>query len=416
MDTDHKTSDRTRSPRLTGTEKTLGVLAVLAASTAGGFGFAQSFEAVSMWGTDAGFLHGWMLPLTVDLLIPSFGILSCLLIRLGMEYRLLRWAPLAMTIATVYLNVNTGSKLSYQVAHGLTAGVFALVTEIGMHYYRAKSGVELGTQMGRVRLARWLLSPGQTFALWRRMVLWEITDYKLAVELERQRLMAIADLEEKYGKGWKKQAPSRLMVGMKLGLTPQQAQAYELGVLDTPEDPAAVALEAAPLPDTPDTIEPQVPAHALAEPAGTHPTAEQPAAGWSPQSAQLSEQQVSAEDPEVPVRRRAIQPVGVAGAVRTPDDPSFGWLAQSLAQARPVPQSILTGPMIGAQARASQTLQSAPDQETESIDPAERLRRIRQAKADGLSQREAARFAQCSPSYVRKIWEQDSRTATTASA
>jgi len=460
---DHMDSDN-QEPRtskkqlqLSRGEKALGVLAVLAASVAGGFGFAQSFEAVSAWGQQAGFLHGWMLPLTVDLLIPAFGILSCLLIRLGMEYKPLRWAPLAMTVATVYLNTNTGHVLAYKIAHGLTAGVFALVTEVGMHYYRYKSGVETGTRMGRVRPARWVLSPWPTFKVWRRMVLWEIRDYELAIQLELNRQLAVADLEEEYGKDWKKKAPRRVLVGLNLGLTPQQAQAATTAPQQAVEPVETVPAIEAPAPvDTatqerlaeltelvrtltaqvstatePAPVEVVTQHQPIAYPTQWAPAIEQPAAHWAPSGDHLSGHQVTAIAAEV-----ITEPVTPLAEVDTPaeevttepraelDEGARRWFEQSLSAARRAPEQAsvpaqVTTPQhevtdwVAAERVAEVELPLGLDEvEEDTVEPQagedeinaeERIRRIREVKGT-TSQRKAAEYAQCTPTYVRKVW------------
>ncbi|MFE2911411.1 DUF2637 domain-containing protein [Kitasatospora indigofera] len=480
MDSDHQEPRTPNVPlKLSRLEKALGVVAVLAASTAGGFGFAQSFEAVSAWGKQAGFLRSWMLPLTVDLLIPAFGILSCLLIRLGMEYKLLRWAPLGMTLATVYLNTNTGQILSYKIAHGLTAGVFALVTEVGMHYYRFKSGIESGTRMGRVRPVRWLLSPWPTFKIWRRMVLWEIRDYEVAIQLELQRQLAVADLEEEYGKHWKKHAPRRTVASLRLGMTPNQAKAATdaeqeqvpgnrvLSIAAPPADSAGTQKQLEELTKMVRTLAaagPAVPLQAVTPPQAT--AVEAPSSTLAHPGDHLNGNQVPAGVAEVttmpvtpaeevpdseaitsvpPVPQAAEVPAPVPGTwpetvtTQVPpelDEGARRWLAQSLNAARGTTQHVslpaqmtpprptatdpATGgesghqPQISGPDETHRLTEADPGEGTErenvelqdgevAIDADERLRRIREVKGV-MSQRKAGRYAQCTATYVRKVW------------
>ncbi|RIH58102.1 DUF2637 domain-containing protein [Streptomyces sp. SHP22-7] len=50
-----------------------------------------------------------------------------------------------------------------------------------------------------VPLARWLLSPGRTAALWRRMKLWGTGSYQETVQIEQERTVYEAMLQRKYG-------------------------------------------------------------------------------------------------------------------------------------------------------------------------------------------------------------------------
>jgi hypothetical protein len=88
------------------------------------------------------------------------------------------------------------------------------------------SDIEDGRDSQGVPLARWVLSPGATYALWRRMKLWERKSYQEVVALEQERTVYKAMLERQYGKQWKKVAPAdtRLPLTMaRYGLTVTQA-------------------------------------------------------------------------------------------------------------------------------------------------------------------------------------------------
>ncbi|WP_369189321.1 hypothetical protein [Streptomyces sp. R08] len=62
--------------------------------------------------------------------------------------------------------------------------------------------------MEKIRFSRWLLAPVSTFALWRRMTLWEVTSYTMALGCERDRLLARADLHERFGWNWRRKTPA----------------------------------------------------------------------------------------------------------------------------------------------------------------------------------------------------------------
>jgi hypothetical protein len=171
------------------------------------------------------------------------------LIRLDMELPWLRFAPWALTAATVYLNASsvpdipgdgiTGPPLSAQLAHGLMAGIWAMCSEVGIHVYKAHSKIESGQRMARIRRSRWFLSPIRTALLWRRMVLWEIRSYEVALQLEHQRLLEVARLKREHGRlRWRWRAPLEERVRLTLGVPVSAAVADPT---DSQSDPTSVA-------------------------------------------------------------------------------------------------------------------------------------------------------------------------------
>lgn len=248
-----RTKSRPVPPRfreLTRTEKCAVVLSVLAFIGAGVAGFWSSFDGVRAWAAHrAAFEYAALVPLAIDLLIPASGVLAMVLIRLDMELPWLRYAPWALTAATVYLNASsvadipgdgiTGPPLSAQVAHGLMAGIWAMCSEVGIHVYKAHSKIESGRRMARIRRSRWLLSPVRTALLWRRMVLWEIRSYEVALQLEHQRLLEVARLKREHGRlRWRWRAPLEERVRLTLGVPVSAAVADPT---DSQSDPTSVA-------------------------------------------------------------------------------------------------------------------------------------------------------------------------------
>lgn len=77
-----------------------------------------------------------------------------------------------------------------------------------------------------VPLARWLLAPRPTFVLWRRMKLWRIRDYRVAVDMELSRLQAIEKLTGFYpGKDWRQAVPGDLAWMLRNGVRMEEALA-----------------------------------------------------------------------------------------------------------------------------------------------------------------------------------------------
>ncbi|WP_155055679.1 DUF2637 domain-containing protein [Streptomyces blattellae] len=126
-----------------------------------------------------------------------------------------------LTLVTCGLNIAAGHDVWAKVAHGTMPLLWVVFCEIGAHIYAVRIGAATGCRMEKIRFSRWFLAPLSTFALWRRMTLWEVTSYSRALACERERLLARADLHERYGWKWRWKTPRRERVMLRTGeLTP----------------------------------------------------------------------------------------------------------------------------------------------------------------------------------------------------
>lgn len=216
-------------PPLSRTEKALLGVVIPAGAGVGSLGLVASFDSVSSAAARWGFGEPWMLPIGIDLAIPVFTAANLLLIRLGMPLAWVRFVPWALTLVTCWLNVAAGESVSAKLAHGAMPLLWVVLSEIAAHVYAVRIGVATGARMERIRRSRWLFAPLTTLMLWRRMVLWETTDYREALDLEKNRLLVRAELRENYGRAWRHKAPSRDLVLLRLGeLTPDSPAEPEL--------------------------------------------------------------------------------------------------------------------------------------------------------------------------------------------
>jgi hypothetical protein len=207
----------------------------------GALGLVASFDSVSSAAQRWGFTDPWMLPVGIDSAIPVFTAASLLLIRVGMQLAWVRFVPWALTLVTCWLNVAAGESASAKVAHGSMPLLWVGLSEVAAHVYAVRIGVATGARMARIRRSRWLFAPLTTLALWRRMVLWETTDYREALALEKQRLMVRAELREAYGRAWRRKAPHRDLVLLRLGdLAPEGRGSADEPSAD-PEDASPAA-------------------------------------------------------------------------------------------------------------------------------------------------------------------------------
>ncbi|MHA5052071.1 DUF2637 domain-containing protein [Streptomyces sp. SD15] len=204
-------------PPLTKPEMGLAGLGALAAAGVGALGLIASFDAVSSAAARWGFGAPWMLPVGIDVAIPVFTVANLLLIRMDMALAWVRFVPWALTLVTCGLNVAAGHSLWAKVAHGTMPLLWVVFSEIGAHVYAVRIGAATGRRMEKVRFSRWMLAPLSTFALWRRMTLWEITSYSEALKRERERQLARARLRERHGRRWRSKTPRPERVLLKLG-------------------------------------------------------------------------------------------------------------------------------------------------------------------------------------------------------
>lgn len=224
----------------------IGFLAVL-----GGIG---SFSAVRHLAFPWFGHSAWIVPVGID--VGILVLLSWDLIAeyLGLPLPILRWTAWAFISATVYLNVAAAhGDLTAAVMHAAMPALFVTVTEGIRHLIRQLTGLAAGTRIERIPAPRWIYAPIPTLLLKRRMVLWQVTSYRLALSLEHRRLQAVARLQESYGRcawHWKAPLADRLALrlasaGMPLdtpGLCVNSAAEEQDVVPDRPKQPSTAAL------------------------------------------------------------------------------------------------------------------------------------------------------------------------------
>ncbi|MGW3744685.1 DUF2637 domain-containing protein [Streptomyces sp. NPDC005146] len=217
-------ADRSAVPPLTRPEMGLAGVGALAAAGVGALGLISSFDAVSEAAARWGFGEPWMVPVGMDVSIPVFSVANLLLIRMDMALAWVRFVPWILTLVTCGLNVSAGHGMWAKVAHGTMPLLWVVFSEIGAHIYAARIGAVTGRRMDKIRASRWLLAFPSTFALWRRMTLWEITSYADALARERERVLARAELREQHGRRWRSKTPRRARVLLKLGEISPEAE------------------------------------------------------------------------------------------------------------------------------------------------------------------------------------------------
>jgi Protein of unknown function (DUF2637) len=165
------------------------------------------------------YFHGtaWAVPSGVDLAILVFSAADLMLMYWDIPMPGLRLVPWAFTAATIALNWQSGGPLPIRIAHAAMPSLWVVFCEYARHVIRHRVGLVAGTRMEKIRKSRWLLAPFATARMWRRMILWEITNYRAGLDMEADRLTRRALLELEYGRRWRRKAPATKLLPLKLG-------------------------------------------------------------------------------------------------------------------------------------------------------------------------------------------------------
>ncbi|MFI8206704.1 DUF2637 domain-containing protein [Streptomyces sp. NPDC085937] len=216
-----KNLDSAGVPPFTRWEKFGAGLVAVGGAGVGGLGFYASFDSVSQAAMSWGFTEPWVLPTAIDSAIPVFTGAYLFLIRMDMPLWWARLVPWLLSLVTCALNVAAGNSLWSKIAHGAMSLLWVAVSEIAAHIYAVRIGAVTGRRrrMDKVRWSRWFLAPWPTFLLWRRMKLWEITDYDTVLALEQERIVYQAQLRGRFGRAWRRKAPVEALLPLRLART-----------------------------------------------------------------------------------------------------------------------------------------------------------------------------------------------------
>lgn len=227
--------------------KMLGGFAV-GGALVGVVGFSVSFWSVARAAEPYMGWASWSLPVLVDLGIFVLSGLSLFLELHEISSKWIRLIPTGLAAFTVYLNVAQQHSLFGRLAHAAGPALWIAVVEIATYTVRRLVGLASGAVMEKVRASRWLLAPLSTFRLWRRMRLWEVTDYRVAIGREHERSASLALLKQWYGRAWRAKAPRGERLAVRLqGITAEPVA--ELLTRASAGITAAAAAAVKPVPD-----------------------------------------------------------------------------------------------------------------------------------------------------------------------
>ncbi|MEV0126337.1 DUF2637 domain-containing protein [Streptomyces sp. NPDC050703] len=268
-----------------------------------GIGFAGSYAAVRELAEKKGFgSFSVVFPIGIDAGICVLLALDLLLTWIRIPFPLLRQTAWLLTAATIAFNgaaawpdpLGTGM-------HAVIPVLFVVAVEAARHAIGRIADITADKHMEGVRLTRWLLSPGPTFLLWRRMKLWELRSYDQVIKLEQERLVYQARLRSRFGRGWRRKAPVESLMPLRLAR-------YGVPLAETaPAGLAAAGIEPALLPPAPAAPRPQeVTAPAAQTPAAELPPAPAPAPG--PDPAPAAAEHVPAPEQQAPAEAEKAAP------------------------------------------------------------------------------------------------------------
>ncbi len=218
--------------------------------------FQTVYEYVHPWFGDT----AWAVPIAIDVAILVFSAADLLLSFWRMAKPSMRLVPWGFTAATIWLNWQAGGPVPIRIAHAAMPALWVLFCEYARHVLAARVGLVTGARMENVRRSRWLLAPLSTARLRRRMILWEITSYRRALELEAERRTEIARLETRHGRGWRRRASAHERLALRLSaVAPADALPSLTAALATPGANATALANAqhAPAPNATNEADPR---------------------------------------------------------------------------------------------------------------------------------------------------------------
>ncbi|WP_370131547.1 DUF2637 domain-containing protein [Streptacidiphilus sp. EB103A] len=321
---------------MTRTQRGLIAVVVTGAFVIAAIGFVGSYGAVRQLAQRKGFgAFSLVLPIGVDAGISVLLALDLLLTWLRIPFPLLRQTAWLLTVGSVVFNAaaSWGDALAMGM-HAIIPVLFIIVVEAARHAIGRLADITADRHMDSVRLVRWILAPVPTFALWRRMKLWELRSYDEVVALEQARMVYRTRLRARYGRNWRRTAPVEALLPLKLARygVPLQQGAGQLEAQESttqlPPSPPPPAVTTPPAPAGGARTPKRSPRPRRSKPAPAGATTAKPARSAKPKAVNLppppgqspstpgSQSAPAAVAPASPDHRAAITGISQAQAIR----------------------------------------------------------------------------------------------------
>lgn len=208
---------------------TVACFIILIALGLAGYAAAASYESVSHLAASKNVPLSTYTPAGIDGGLFGVIVIDIALTWAGQPLGWLRLMARLFAAGTIAANASAGWPDAAGVGLRIAApALFVVLTEVARAVLLRRNR-DQGVREEGIPLARWLIAPAQTFAMWRRMMLWRVRDYSEAVELDLSRRRAIVALNSRYAPGdWRKAAPADLVWMLRNGVRMTEA----LGLVD----------------------------------------------------------------------------------------------------------------------------------------------------------------------------------------
>ncbi|MEU8347838.1 DUF2637 domain-containing protein [Spirillospora sp. NPDC048832] len=178
----------------------------------------------------------WIVPVGMDVGILILLAWDLLMEYLDLPWPVLRWVAWVYIAGTVLVNVSAAhGSLAGSVMNAAMPVLFITAVEGVRHLIRRWVGLTSTSRIERIPTTRWLLAPISSLLLWRRMILWHITEYRQGLDLEHRHLLAVSQLQQDYGRwSWRWRSP--LADRLALNRPPAQPPLQPDAAPDPPEE------------------------------------------------------------------------------------------------------------------------------------------------------------------------------------
>jgi hypothetical protein len=199
-----------------------------------GYGLAGSYVTVSALAARRGVPLAGLVPAGIDGGVLAVVVMDLVLVWVGAPVAWLRQLVRVLAVGTIAANVIGG--WPDPIATGLHAAapiMLLAVIEAGRTVLLRRLGQARGTMRDTIPLARWVLAPWRTCRLWRRMIVWQVTSYRHAIDTELELRRAIALLRSRHGRHWRRRAPADLVWMLRAGVHVDEACARVRAAMGT---------------------------------------------------------------------------------------------------------------------------------------------------------------------------------------
>jgi Protein of unknown function (DUF2637) len=195
----------------------------VAAACLFGYGAAGSYASVTHLAAAHHVPLPRLVPVGIDGGLVGTVLLDIVLTWTGHPVWWLRWLARLLTAGTIAANAAAGWPDLVATGLHLAAPVMILAAVEATRSVLLRRPVTGGPRREPIPLARWLLAPWATWKLWRRMVLWQVSSYRAALDTEQRRLRAQYRLRHRFGQDWNCYVPDDLVWMLRDGVMLKEA-------------------------------------------------------------------------------------------------------------------------------------------------------------------------------------------------